>query len=93
MKSPKKKKSEITVPQAVLILDKDAGMLKLVKNYVETLGTREVVTVTEAEEAWEKLTSQPFDIVIMDWKMSRLAAWLCMNVSAVTNAWRSCLSF
>lgn len=67
MKLPKKK-TELA-PQAVLILDKDAGMLKLVKNYIETLGTREIVTVTEADEAWERLTTQPFDVVIMDWKM------------------------
>jgi two-component system chemotaxis response regulator CheY len=68
MKSAKKK-SQIVAPQTVLILDKDAGMLKLIKNHVETVGTREVLCVDDPDKAWERLETQPIDIVIMDWKM------------------------
>lgn len=64
----------------ILIADDDAHIRELVKLYLVDEGF-EIIEASDGEEAWEYVTNQSLDMIVMDIMMPRLDGWeLCRNI-------------
>ncbi len=56
----------------VLIVDDDAGIRKLVRTLLTTMGVRNISEATDGAAGLDAVRATPPDVVILDWSMPRL---------------------
>jgi CheY-like chemotaxis protein len=64
--------TDIRVPLRTIVVDQDEAQLNLTAQYLVELGSKDPLCVKDSNSAWEAISNNPFDLVIMDWKLKGL---------------------
>jgi two-component system chemotaxis response regulator CheY len=56
----------------ILIIDDFATMRKIVNNYLNQLGYKDITQAENAQIGWEKIQNEDFDLVISDFNMPEM---------------------
>jgi two-component system chemotaxis response regulator CheY len=60
-------------PLAILVVDDQQPMRKTIVFILRQLGYRNVTCAEDGDIAWTCITSQPVDLVLLDWNMPRMS--------------------
>lgn len=56
----------------ILLVDDFDTMIRIIRNILEDIGYRDVISAKNGEEAWQLLKRQRFDFIISDWNMPKM---------------------
>jgi two-component system phosphate regulon response regulator PhoB len=78
--SPGRSSRPTIEPPRVLVVDDDPDIRDVVSVMLEAVGLA-VVTVESAEDALERITAAPFDLIVLDWNLPKMTGLeLCRTV-------------
>ncbi|MCX6117698.1 MAG: response regulator, partial [Proteobacteria bacterium] len=64
---------EVFVPLDVLVVDHDEAQQKLIAQHLTEIGAEKVQCLSESPTAWDRIQTEPFDLIIIDWKLKGLS--------------------